>query len=296
MKKSTRATILQLLLFLVSLVFIYFAFGKNFLFGYIGFVFGSAFLVLGAIFIGVVAFFRIKHLLQKLYPIQETDPSETHALEVSSYKKYSLILEILITVGTPIGAFLSYKLMVWLSKLRVQLLTGIFVVPVQEWYWIIPAIFIGLLFGILIGLIGMKIILRGDRYKSFIKYLEILSLGMDSKKLLGLIIISFFLLNSILIFVGLTTYTRVTEEGIYTHRASQLSEEFHPYTQVAKIEEQIRTQKTSMEHLFRIQFTDGRQWEPVLAEGDNDIPESYPPIMKFISQKSGQPFIQVETK
>ncbi len=162
----------------------------------------------------------------------------------------------------------------------------------EEIYWSIPAFFAGGLYGYLISSLMLRIILR-QRIKSYWKHFEI-SWEFDTKKFFRLMIFLCILLIGVFIYIGLATYTRFTEDGIYFHRAYQVEEEFYPYTQVEKIEEQIRTQKSASSHTFLIQFSDGRQWKPMTVNG-GAIPESYPLIMELVSRKSGRPVYQVET-
>jgi hypothetical protein len=291
MKKSAKSTILNSLLLILSLGITYLIFGQKTFFGYVG----SVLIGLGAVVISVVGYYGIKQLLLTSYPIQEPDPSEAYALETSSYKVYELIFEILITIGWAIGVFFSYKLLVWLSIERLKLIPGVFIVPIGDGIWLLPSILIGALFGILIAVVGIRIILR-NRYKSFIMYLEIFSLKMNSKKLLQWIVISFFVINTIFVYCFLASYTRFTEDGIHTHRAVQLTEEFHPYTQVAKVEELIRKNTYETSHEFLIQFYDGHQWRLSTGFGSYEIPEIYSRIMKYVSQKSGQPYLQLVYK
>jgi hypothetical protein len=295
MKKSTRSTIIQSLLFIVSLGLIYLIYGQKVFLGYIGIWVGSVFGVIAATLIGMVGYFWIKQFFQTHYPIQEPDPSEAYALEISSYKVYELIFEILITIGLAIGGFLSYKLLVWLSIEWLKLIPGVYVVPIGDGIWLIPSILMGALLGILIAPLGMKIILR-NRYKSFIMYLELFNWNMNSKKLLQWIVIGFLIINSILVYCFLASYTRFTEEGIFIHRANPFSEEFHSYTQISKIEDQFRTVNSETTHKYIIQFADGYQWSRSSTISDNNPPDSYLQIIKFVSEKSGKPYNQVEYK
>ena len=139
----------------------------------------------------------------------------------------------------------------------------------------------------------LKIFLR-DQYKAYVKYSEI-SWNFNSQKFIQWVIFVACCLVILFVYVGLASYTRFTEEGIYFHRANQLSEEFYLYSQVIKIEEKIFRQKTFDDrHRFLIQLMDGRQWSP-MAVG-NQVPDKYWRIVGFVSENSGVAITTTEIK
>lgn len=224
--------------------------------------------------------------------MDEFGPVEAYAMRNSTFEFYRMLSGILIPLGGLVGGILSYKALIWLSKLWLRQLSGVFIVTFEEIFWSIPALLIGILFGSLFSSIVFRIILR-DQYKLYINRYD-LGLGINAKKLARSMIFVCIILILLSSYVNLVSYTRFTEEGIYIHRAYQFSEQQYLYSEVEKIEEQIRMQKDSSHYTFLITFTDGRKWQPMSVE-DSYLSQNYARILEFVSQKSGRPLNQIKT-
>lgn len=251
-----------------------------------------AVILLGLIFTLTITFAVLgsMRLFRKLYPIKANDHLEVSTNEVNTYLKHYKTATGVLILGWLIGGFLSYQVLIWLAEKWFQIFPGVFMAPIERGYWGLPATFIGLLFGCLFSTIVIKLFLR-DQYKRFEGFFDY-SWGFNSKKAGQLIAYAYLLLIMILIYVGLASYTRFTEEGVYTHRAYSITEEYHPYGDVTNVEERIRQEKDSSDHIFVIDFSDGKQWQTTSIK-DKAIPENFSAIMNYVSEKSGHAYKQV---
>jgi hypothetical protein len=226
-------------------------------------------------------------LFRKYFPVQMEGRIEVAVSETNKYTKYSRVSIGLMFLGWPIGGIIAYILLAWFSQKWYGLFRGIFIAPIDKAFWIGPSIFIGLLFGVLFSILISRVVFKTE-YPIFENYFNQAS-GFDSKKAMKIILSGYLILIFALMYVGLFSYTRFTQNGIYVHKPYLLVEEYHSYYEVIKIEETIRKGQQSTDHIFDIEFSDGKSWRTTSFE-ENEIPENFPLIMNYVANKSGKPY------
>lgn len=226
-------------------------------------------------------------LFRKFFPIQEVSPVVINVQKANKYGKCYLLSTGLLFLGWPIGGITTYNFLVWLSDKWFSLFNGNYVAPIEKAYWIGPSLFVGLLFGALFSTFILKIFLQNE-YTSFINFFNS-AWGFNSIKVMKLVVYGYLLLILVLIYIGLSSFTRFTEEGIYIHKPYLLAEEYHSYSQVVRIEEIVRKEKRSSDHTFTIEFIDGKRWSTIAVK-DDEVLGIIPQIMNFVAKKSGKNF------
>lgn len=153
-----------------------------------------------------------------------------------------------------------------------------------------PSIFLGFLFGALFSTIILKIFV-GSEYDNYVNYFS-KAWGFNTNRAMKLVVYAYFLLIFALTYIGLSSYTRFSVDGIYIHKPYLLAEEYHPYDEVVKVDEIVRKEKRSSDHIFNIEFSDGRRWISTSIKNDA-VPENFPEIMNFVAEKSGKIYNQI---
>ena len=143
---SKRAkTILKnvILLFLFGLVW-YFLLGPKLFWDFCR----SILIFLGVPAICVLGYLGFKQLLPKLLPAEEPNPGETYHLGIRTYKRFSFIADLIVTIGFPIGGYLSYIILIYLSNKWYETLTGVIVFGIAEIYWALPSLILAVCQGL----------------------------------------------------------------------------------------------------------------------------------------------------
>lgn len=215
-------------------------------------------------------------LSRRFLPIEKPTAIGSFEVSVEENMKWHFIGVGLFSIGWPIGTALSYWLVSALVVWYFRRLPAIYVAPIDNLYWLLPTLITGMLFGALLATLISKGMLK-SRYETFSANYD-QTLGFDNQKAGNIIIVGALFLVSIMMFVGFTSYTRFTEEGIHTRHPYLLQEEFHPYSEVAAVRQLIRTDRPREDHVFVIEYTDGTYWRAAPVERGR-IPGNYLSIM-----------------
>jgi hypothetical protein len=229
-------------------------------------------------------------LFRRLLPVTRPAPASDTDAEPEDASKWYWIGSGLFFVGWPVGTILSFLFISSLVGWYFRQLPAIYVAPIDNSHWWLTALFTGMVSGMMLSILIVKGILK-SRYELLSWHYD-QTIGFDNQKAGKLMFAGAFLFLAAMMFVGLSTYTRFTEEGIHTRRSSSLREEFHPYNEVVAVRQVIRADRPREDQIFIVEYVDGTYWRSApVASGS--VPANYLSIMEYVAHKSGQPFVQV---
>jgi hypothetical protein len=251
-----------------------------------------AILVLPAAFplLIILGIYPLILLFRHFLPARKVAPIGKSEIDPGEVSKWHGIGIILTFIGWPIGTILLSWLMNGLAAWYFHQLPAVYVAPIEKFYWFIPALFAGLLFS---GMLS-NLIIKGwfkSKHEKLSAYYDQM-MGFDNQKVNNLIIVGSLFLISAMMFFGLNSYTRFTEEGIHTRRPYSLREEFHAYDEVVAVRQLIRANRPREDQIFMIEYADGAYWRSDPIESHR-VPDSYIPIMEYVAHKSSQEFMQI---
>lgn len=232
--------------------------------------------------LGIIALFK------KLFPVNQ-QPIKYGDKEQKEYVKIYWLANLLFYLGWLIGGILSYIVLSWFSVLWTNIIKTVYMASLDKAFWAGPAMFLGILFGWLFSSVTLKS-WNKQKYQNTQMFYDA-SWQLNSLKA-GKVILAIYLFGILgMVYVGLTSYTRFTEDGVYTHRSFSRSPEYHSYQDITRVEEVVKVNSRSEDHNFLVQFSDGRQWRTT-AYKPNQIPPHFVEMMEFVANKSQLEFIQ----
>jgi hypothetical protein len=239
----------------------------------------------------ILATYLLMGLFRSILPA--TNDAPARSLEVGSGEdaKWHLIGTGLFFVGWPVGTILSSWLINSLVAWYFRQLPAIYVAPIDTSYWWITAVFTGMTFGMMLSILIVKGMLK-SRYEVLSWHYD-QAMGFDNQKVGKLILGGACLFIAAMMFVGLSSYTRFTEDGIHTRRPFALREEYHAYDEIVAIRQVVRADRSREDQIFIIEYADGAYWRTAPVESQK-VPANYLPIMEYVARKSGKEFVQIQ--
>lgn len=229
-------------------------------------------------------------LFRRFFPSRKIVPVVDPGINPEDAGKWQLIGTGLFFVGWPIGVMFSLWLINGFAAWYFLQLPAVYVAPIDNSYWWIVAMFAGAVFGSIFSILIVKALLK-SRYEVLSGHYD-QAMGFDNQKVGKLILAGAFLLLSAMMFVGLNSYTRFTEEGIRTRRPDSLPEEFHAYDEIVAVRQVIRTNQSREDQVFIIEYADGKFWRSAPVESSR-VPANYLSIMEYVAHQSGQELVRV---
>jgi hypothetical protein len=188
-------------------------------------------------------------------------------------------------LGWAVSGFLSFKVLSTIANIYHAPAEGICLIPIDEAYWAMPAIFGGMVLAIPFSCSILKLLLR-DRYVAFLRLCEKSSRINNKANWFLCYWVTIGVLISI--YLGLNTYTRFSELGIAIHPYFGLQEETYSYTGVRSLElvaVPLRTRTSSPQSYYKIVLGNGSEWKTSIFD-PGSIPPLYTEAMQFVASRT----------
>ena len=219
-------------------------------------------------------------------PITDEERSVFRRWEVSSILPFFLL--------TPLLVFAWYLGLTWAASLFQHEARGArFLVKPSFVYWLVPALFLGMI-TLVIPLDWLyRALLRG-RYRRYERYcME--GVGFDPRRLFACLAVFAFAGAAVFFLAGVTSFSRFTDTGIEIRRPFSFRSRFYEYTRVRAIEHRATSRAPAGNTMRRpehvILFDDGTSWSS--SEGLRDpVPALDGRIAQLVSERSKRPIIE----
>ncbi len=251
---------------------------------------GVLILPAAAVMLSPLLTYLLIRLFRRIFPARKIVPVVDPGITPEGAGKWQLIGTGLFFVGWPVGVMFSLWLINGFVAWYFLQLPAVYVAPIDTAYWWIVAMCAGAVFGSIFSILIVKAMLK-SRYEVLSGHYD-QAMGFDNQKVGKLILTGAFLFVSAMMFIGLNSYTRFTEEGIHTRRPDALPEEFHAYDEVVAVRQIIRANQPRQDQVFIIEYANGTYWRSSPVES-NRVPANYLSIMEYVARQSGQELVRV---
>jgi hypothetical protein len=237
-------------------------------------------------------------ILKKLFPYEPPPGARVRRLEDlrADYQWWETCGAVpYLAFAVAISGF-CYVSLRWLAQWNARGLHGshFLLLPEPE-FWLLPALFLGLIFAALPMHVLYKALLR-DRYEEYTMYCN-LKAGFDTWKIcrwLAIVILSVSALDAA---AGLTARTAVTDRAIIIKSPLSLRERVYTFDQIDAIASIAGFKRRSGEFLpdpyYAVRFTDGSMWKS--RDGlQNHKAAEIPALIEFLAKRSGRPIKTVQ--
>jgi hypothetical protein len=165
-----------------------------------------------------------------------------------------------------------------------------FLIPADDAFWMLPAIFLGIATAGAVMVAGTRAILGAERYEEFDAYGQ-RKVGFHSIAVLKWFSAIIVIVACLVIRAGVNHAVTVGDGGLTTPRRFGQGSAFHAFSSVKGIRAEEFFQAPSGELVRRphyiVAFADGTDW--TTRDGRAPRPEADAAVIRFVSQRSGKP-------
>jgi hypothetical protein len=244
-----------------------------------------------------VALPLLMRVFRKLAPYKPP-PEESPVLSPEQRKylgKWCVIIGLTFFLFWPVFFFLWFKITQSLHVfVHSSLGSSAFIIFPLGQGLIVTSLFLGLVTSIYATHYFFRLVLR-DRFTKLLHYDQICS-GMDGR-INGWIVLAIGVLSVCFTFLALSCYIRFLEDSLVIKPFGAFSKQEYRYSEIAEIR-QISAFRAPIGTIvgkphYQLVFSDGCIWSTRgdLREPDPQIDDD---VMKFVSEKSGKPFVHYE--
>lgn len=254
-----------------------------------------------AIAVGVPLFL---YVLARLFPYKPSHKS-TSTVSLSElrekYTKWELASVLPFFLTSFLGGYLLFAALNWTARHLTPESSGArWLMLPGQYFFMIPAIFLGLAIGGLVTDLLYRFMLGAERYAEFNLYGQ-LKAGFDTRRVRNFLFAILIIPSSLVTYLAMDCYAKFTDDKMIINAFWGVGESTHAYSDITRIDSIARSKAPNGDIVERphylIHFNDGYVWSSknILYRIDEDPrvnSEKEKEVIQFLANKSGK---QIET-